>query len=100
MASKSGVLYVGITNHLARRIAEHKAGKIPGFTAQYCVKRLLYFEHFESPRDAIAREKEIKSLSRSKKLVLIRTKNPKFADLAEKAHWRTRGVSWVTIATG
>ena len=55
LASRSRVLYTGVTNDLARRVKEHKQGLIPGFTQQYRVTRLVYFEQFGDVRDAITR---------------------------------------------
>ncbi|MFI5235305.1 MAG: GIY-YIG nuclease family protein, partial [Gemmatimonadales bacterium] len=66
LASYSRVLYVGVTNDLARRVAEHKAGSIPGFTAHYRVNRLVYFEECSDIGSAIAREKQIKGWNREK----------------------------------
>jgi len=76
------VLYVGMTNDLARRISEHRAGEIPGFTADYRRSKLIYYEHCIDVRDAIAREKQLKKWSRSKKVALIPTLNPRWIDLA------------------
>ena len=60
MASRSRVLYVGVTNDLARRVNEHKEGLVAGFTSRYRNTRLVHFEEFADIRDAIAREKELK----------------------------------------
>jgi putative endonuclease len=60
MASKSGTLYTGMTGSLDRRVFEHKHHRVPGFTAKYNCTRLVYFEEFSDPRNAIAREKQIK----------------------------------------
>src|SRR5437773_8570543 len=76
------VLYNGITNSLVRRVWQHQNGEIEGFTKSYTVKRLVYYECFNAPRDAIAREKEIKGWRREKKNALVETKNPKWADLS------------------
>ena len=76
------VLYIGVTNDLARRISEHRAGEIPGFTANYRCKKLIYYEPCTDVRDAIAREKQLKKWSRSKKVALIATLNPRWKDLA------------------
>ena len=65
-----------------RRVWQHQSGEIEGFTKSYKVNRLVYYECFDDPRDAIAREKEIKGWRRQKKNVLIETKNPKWADLS------------------
>ena len=64
------VLYTGLTNSLMRRVAQHQKGKIQGFTKTYNVNRLVYHERFNDPRDAIAREKEIKGWRREKKSAL------------------------------
>ena len=85
LASRSRVLYTGVTNDLGRRVHEHKQGLIPGFTQQYRVTRLVYFEQFGDIRDAIAREKQIKGWVRARKLELIEARNPAWDDLAE--HW-------------
>ena len=76
------VLYTGMTNDLARRISEHRAGEIPGFTANYRCRKLVYYEHCTNVLDAIAREKQLKKWSRSKKVALIPTLNPRWTDLA------------------
>jgi putative endonuclease len=83
MASRSRVLYVGVTNDLARRVHEHKQGLTPGFTSRYRVTRLVYFEEFADIRDAIAREKVIKGWKRSRKISLIEKRNPTWEDLAK-----------------
>ena len=75
------VLYTGVTNDLERRIWEHQNAEIPGFTKTYKVNRLVYYETFYDPLDAIAREKEIKGWRR-KKNALVETLNPKWADLS------------------
>ncbi|HVH68600.1 MAG TPA: GIY-YIG nuclease family protein, partial [Gemmatimonadales bacterium] len=74
MASRSRVLYTGVTSDLARRVDEHKQGLVAGFTRKYRVTRLVYFEEFADIRDAIAREKEIKGWKRSRKLKLVETR--------------------------
>ena len=80
-ASASGVLYIGVTNSLMRRVWQHKLKAVPGFTAQYNVNKLVYYEVFEDPRAAILREKQMKRWSRSKKVVLIENKNRNWQDL-------------------
>jgi putative endonuclease len=82
-ASFSGVLYVGVTNNLERRMHEHKLKLLPGFTAKYNVSRLMYFETCTDPLDAIAREKQIKGWSRQKKINLIESQNPNWDDLSK-----------------
>ena len=81
LASKSGVLYVGVTNDVRRRVAEHRRSRV-GFTAAYRVHRLVYVEAIDGPRAAIAREKQLKRWTRKKKLALVRAANPRWVDLA------------------
>jgi len=76
------VLYTGVTNNLERRVWEHQNAEVAGFTKTYKVNRLVYYESFDDPLDAIAREKEIKGWRRSKKNALVETLNPKWADLS------------------
>ncbi|MCP3381373.1 GIY-YIG nuclease family protein [Bradyrhizobium sp. CCGUVB4N] len=85
LASKrNGTLYVGVTNDLARRISEHKAKLIPGFTRQYDVALLVYFETFESVLEARAREHSLKRWRRAWKLKLIEELNPNWRDLTDE----------------
>jgi putative endonuclease len=83
MASASGVLYTGVTNFLERRVREHKHKIVEGFTKQYDVTRLVYYEPHGQIKSAISREKQIKRWRREKKLTRIRSMNPKFRDLSE-----------------
>jgi putative endonuclease len=76
------VLYIGMTNDLARRVSEHRSGEIAGFTAAYRCRKLLYYEHYGHVKDAIVRETQLKKWSRSKKVGLIATGNPRWEDLA------------------
>ena len=78
------VLYIGVTNDLKRRIYEHKNGVLEGFTKNYHVNQLMYYEIFYDPRNAILREKQIKGWRREKKNALIETKNPDWIDYWEK----------------
>ena len=82
MASRSRVLYIGVTNNLTRRMKEHKRGVNAGFTSRYRVTRLVYYEEFADIRDAIAREKAIKGWTRSRKIGLVEARNPAWEDLA------------------
>ena len=85
LADKSNrVLYTGVTSNLIKRMFEHKSKLVDGFTKKYHVNKLVYFELFETIKDAITREKQIKGGSRNKKIELIETKNPEFRDLYEK----------------
>ena len=85
MASRSGTLYLGITNNINRRVHEHKNHLIPGFTDKYDVDRLVYFETITDSSSAIKREKQIKAWSRQKKVPLIDKLNPDWNDLS--ADW-------------
>src|SRR5260370_1085328 len=76
MASKSGVLYLGVTGNLPHRAGQHKEKILPGFTQKYNVTSLVWFEPHTSIRSAISREKEIKKWRRSKKISLIESLNP------------------------
>jgi putative endonuclease len=84
LASRSRNLYTGVTNNLERRMAEHRDGLVPGFTARYNIFRLVYFEPFGDIRAAIAREKEIKGWRREKKIWLIHRNNRTWEDLAHR----------------
>ena len=77
---KHGTLYVGMTNDLVRRVYEHKAKAVPGFTSRYGVDRLVWFERYEDPVSAITREKDIKKWQRDWKIRLIEKHNPDWLD--------------------
>jgi putative endonuclease len=81
LSSTNGVLYVGMTNDVVRRVAQHKRRELPGFTKRYNVDRLVYFEHTHDVAAAIAREKQIKGWIREKKAALIESRNPQWVDL-------------------
>jgi len=78
------VLYTGITSDLKRRVYEHKEKLVRGFTKKYNVSKLVYFEIYEDPENAIFREKKIKAGSRQKKIDLINALNGKWQDLYDK----------------
>ncbi len=78
---KNGTLYVGVTSDLLKRIYEHKNAAMQGFTSKYGLHLLVYFEEFSHIRQAIEREKQLKSGSRAKKLELINAINPSWRDL-------------------
>ena len=80
-SAPNGILYVGVTNDLVRRIYEHRNGLVDGFTKRYSVKRLVYFEHHEDIQAAIQREHNIKHWSRKWKVRLILASNPTWDDL-------------------
>ncbi|MGA9528832.1 MAG: GIY-YIG nuclease family protein [Terriglobales bacterium] len=83
MASRSLTLYTGVTRDLHHRALQHKASEIEGFTKKYHINRLVYYETFKYVNNAIAREKQIKAWTRTKRLELIKTMNPTWQDLAE-----------------
>jgi putative endonuclease len=83
MSNKSGTLYTGITNDLERRVYQHKNKLIEGFTRRYNITQLVYFASSDDVSAAIAREKQIKGMLRSKKLEIIKTQNPEWKDLSE-----------------
>ena len=82
LASKAGVLYVGSTCDLARRVYQHQHGLLPGFTKQYHVNRLVWYEVTPNSRAAVEMERKIKSWRREKKVQLIEAANPGWLDLA------------------
>jgi len=82
MSNRSRTLYIGVPNDLARRVYQHKEGKGSGFTARYNLDLLIYCETCQDIRDAIAREKQLKGWTRAKKIALIETLNPEWADLS------------------
>jgi putative endonuclease len=75
------VLYIGVTNDLERRVAEHRAGQHKGFTKRYNLNKLVYFEEHNDVKSAIAREKQLKAGSRQKKLDLVNALNHEWAEL-------------------
>ncbi len=86
MASASRALYIGVTNNIQRRSIEHWQGRVPGFSAKYRTRELVYVESFGQVHAAIAREKQLKGWVRARKIALIESQNPKWRDLA--AGWR------------
>lgn len=80
---RNGTLYIGVTNDLARRVGEHKAKLMPGFTRRYGVDKLVYFEEYGSILQARERERALKRWQRAWKLALIEKDNPEWRDLAE-----------------
>ena len=81
---RNGTLYTGVTNDVARRVWEHKHDLIEGFTREYQVHRLVYFEEHHDIRDAIMREKQIKKCKRAWKIRLIEGRNPEWRDLYDE----------------
>ncbi len=81
-SQRNGTLYVGVTNDLARRTWEHKEGFVKGFTKDYAVHRLVYYEEYADSVSAIAREKQIKKWNRAWKIKRIEEQNPQWRDLS------------------
>jgi putative endonuclease len=82
LANRTRRLYTGVTNHLLRRLGEHRAGIRSVFAHRYNIYRLVYFETSNDVNAAIRREKQIKSWRREKKVSLIEERNPNWEDLA------------------
>lgn len=76
------VLYIGVTNDIERRVAEHKSHSIEGFTAKYKLDKCVYVEECGDINDALQREKQLKGWSRAKKFALLREYNPNMEDLS------------------
>lgn len=85
LANERPTLYIGVTNDLARRVYEHKQGVMPGFTSQYGISKLVYFEETNVIDVALNREKRLKHWKRDWKIALITKHNPDSKDLA--ADW-------------
>ncbi len=85
LASKrNGTLYIGVTNDLKRRVYEHREEMIDGFTKEYGIKNLVYYESTENSHSAIQREKWLKNWKREWKVKMIEKENPDWEDLYEK----------------
>ena len=81
---RNGTLYTGMTDDLARRVEQHRADAVPGFTKVYGVKTLVWFEVHATRESAIPRERQLKKWNRVWKLELIERDNPTWRDLAEQ----------------
>ena len=84
LSNRSRTIYIGVTNDIEKRVAQHKSGSIPGFTSRYNIDRLVYFEEFASINDAIEREKKLKGWLRKRKVALIESGNPTWQDLSSE----------------
>lgn len=82
--ARNSTFYVGVTSDLAKRVWEHKNGVTDGFTNQYDIKNLVYYEVFDDPERAIKREKRLKKWNRTWKMRVIEEMNPDWDDLYEK----------------
>ncbi len=80
----NGTLYVGVASNLLRRVYEHKAGMVEGFTKQYGIKILVWYEVHENAEAAITREKQIKEWKREWKINRIKEINPEWNDLYQE----------------
>ncbi len=83
MTNNTRTLYTGVTSNLGRRVLQHKRKLHPGFTREYNINRLVYYETFGEIRVAIQREKQIKGWLRAKKVALIVSANPAWRDLSQ-----------------
>jgi len=83
-SKKNGTLYIGVTSDILKRVWQHKNNIVSGFTAQYSVHMLVYYEEYSSINEAIAREKYLKGKSRAFKINLIEQDNPDWKDLSLK----------------
>lgn len=85
MTNKTNVvLYIGITGDLIRRVFEHKYKFVKGFTKKYDITKLVYYEIYDEPENAILREKRLKGSSRARKNRLVESVNPHWLDLYER----------------
>jgi putative endonuclease len=90
LVSASGnAMYIGVTNNLEKRLREHRTGKGSVFAKTYRANKLVYAEEYESPSDAIAREKQLKGWRRERKNELVRSINPQFRELMPERQWPT-----------
>jgi putative endonuclease len=79
---RNGTLYIGVTNDIERRIAQHKSALIPGFAQQHGLTMLVHVEEFPNAQDALRREKQLKNWHRAWKIALIEETNPDWLDLS------------------
>lgn len=82
LRNNSGNFYIGITSNLVKRLHEHQNKLVDGFTSKYNINKLVYFEVFNDPENAILREKQLKNWSRKKKINLIIKDNPTFKEIS------------------
>jgi putative endonuclease len=83
MSNQSRTLYIGFTNDIKKRVYQHKAELVDGFTKKYKIDTLVYIESFQDVHSVIAREKQLKHWARKKKLDLILKENPQWRDLSD-----------------
>ena len=83
-SERNGTLYVGVTSNLPKRAWEHRESTVDGFSKQYGVKLLVYYEFHQTMEAAITREKQLKKWNRTWKLELIEAMNPEWDDLFDR----------------
>lgn len=83
-SQRNGTLYIGMTDDLVRRVWQHREGVLPGFTKDYDVKLLVWYEQHETRESALTRERQMKKWNRAWKLRTIEEKNPTWRDLWEE----------------
>lgn len=81
LRNNSGLFYIGITDNLVKRLWEHKNKVVDSFTAKYNIDKLIYFEIYSDPENAILREKQMKNWTRKKKIAIIVKMNPAFKEI-------------------
>lgn len=81
-SQRNGTLYIGVSGNLSQRIDTHRNHTVSSFTAKYSVYRLVYFEVYDNPNEAINREKNVKKWKRDWKIHLIESVNPSWRDLS------------------
>ena len=85
MANRTNVaLYIGVTNNINKRVFEHKNKSVKGFTEKYDIDKLVYYEIYGDPENAILREKHLKGSSRARKNKLVESFNPQWLDLYDQ----------------
>ena len=80
----NSTLYIGVTSNLVQRVWQHRTGACDGFTRRYGCTRLVHFEQYDDMLTAIAREKQLKNVTRAQKLALIAVGNPRWRDLYDE----------------
>lgn len=84
MGNSRPTLYTGVTSNIVQRVYQHKNDLVKGFTYKYKLHKLLYYEVYDDITEAIVREKQIKDMNRTDKLILIKKMNPTMKDLYEQ----------------
>jgi putative endonuclease len=82
-SARHGTLYIGVTNNLALRLEQHRSGRGSEFVRKYAVHRLVYVESYQTPMEAISREKQLKKWKRDWKIKLIEKDNLEWRDLSD-----------------